>query len=117
MRLDGKASVSLGVVLGVCHGSVLELFLLILCTSKLFLEKYMACYAYDTVICAIIPRSLSRRQVMTSLNQDLAGINSWCLNWHMTLIPKTSKSVVVSWFWSYAPSYGDLTLGLRSLRR
>ena len=35
-------------------------------------------YAGDTTIYAVIARPLTRPQVMESLNQDLATINSWC---------------------------------------
>ena len=48
---------------------------------------------------------------MKSLNQDLAAINSWCLQSHMRLNPKKTKSIVVSRSRTRAPGYGDLTLG------
>ena len=47
---------------------------------------------------------------MESLNQDLAE-NNWCLKWHMRLIPKKTKSMVVSRSRTIAPGNGDRTLG------
>ena len=68
-------------------------------------------YANDTTIYAvIIPGSLSRSQVMESMNQDLAEINSWCLKWHVRLNPKKTNYMVVSWFQTSAPGCGDHTL-------
>ena len=48
---------------------------------------------------------------MELLKQDLAAINSWCLQWHMRLNPKKTKFMVVSRFRTIALGYGDLTLG------
>ena len=68
-------------------------------------------YANDTTIHAIIPGPLSRPQVMESLDQDLATINSWRLKWHTRLNPKKTKSMVLSRSRTSALSYGNLTLG------
>ena len=75
------------------------------------------CYADDTTIYAIIPRPLSRPQVMELLNQDLAASNFWCLKWHMRLNPKKTKSMVVSRSRTSAPGYDDLTLGGAELEK
>ena len=76
MRLGGKVSASVNVVSGVPQGRVLGLF--ILYTSELFhiVGNHILSYANDTTIYAVIPRPLSRRQVMESRNQDMAAINS-----------------------------------------
>ena len=66
--------------------------------------------ASDTTIYAVIPRPLLRSQVMNSLNQNFAAINSWCLKWHMRLNPKKTRSMLVSRSRTIAPGYGDLTL-------
>ena len=95
-------------------GSVLGLLLFILYTSELLLtfEKYIAGYADDTTtIYAVTPRLLSRPQVMESLNQNLAIINSRCLKWHMRLNSKNTKSMVVGRSGTNVACHGDLTLG------
>ena len=83
MRLDGKVSASEDVVSRVSQGSALEpllfiLLLFILYISELFhiVGNYIVGHANDTTIYAVIPRPLSRPQVMGPLNQDLAAINS-----------------------------------------
>ena len=50
------------------QGSVLELLLFILYASEFFhiVENYMVGYANDTTVYAVIPRLLSRPQVMES---------------------------------------------------
>ena len=68
-------------------------------------------YAVDITNYAIIPRHLLRPQVIESLNQDLAAINSWCLKWHKELNPKKIKFIVVNLSRIIASGYGDLTLG------
>ena len=97
LRLDGKVSESVDVISGVPKGSVLGLLLFIFYISKLFhiVGNHFLGYAYDTTIDAVIPRPLSRLQVMKSLHQDLTAINSWCLKWHIMLNPKKIKSMVV----------------------
>ena len=76
----------------------------------------------DTTIYAVIPRPLSRPQVMEVLIQDLAAINSWFLKWHLRLKHKKTKSMMVCLSRTSAPGNGDLTLGgteleeLKSLR-
>ena len=74
-------------------------------------------YADDTTIYAVIPRLLSRPQVLESLNQDLAAINSWCLKWHMRLNPKKTNSMLVGRSQTIAPGYGDLPLGGAELEK
>ena len=72
VHLDGKVSASVDVVSGVAKGSVLGPLLLILYNSKLFHmvgNQIVGC-TDDTRIYAIIPRPVSRPQVMESLNQD-----------------------------------------------
>ena len=68
-------------------------------------------YVNDTTIYAVIPGPLSRRQLMESLNQDLAVINSWCLTWHIMLNLKKTKSIAVSQSRISASGNGNLTLG------
>ena len=124
MRLDGKISASVDVVSEVPHGSDLGPLLFKLYTSELFniVGNHIVGYADDATIYAVIPRPLSRPRAMESLNQDLAGINSWGLKWYMRFNPKKTKSTVVSRPQTIASSYGDLTLGgaeleeLKSLR-
>ena len=108
-----KVSASVDVVSVVSQGSVLGLFLNILYTFKLFgiVVNHIAAYADDTTISVVFPRSLSRPQVMKSLNQSLAAIDSWCSKRYMRLNTNETKSMVVSRSQSYAPRYGDLTLG------
>ena len=56
-------------------------------------------------------RPLSCPQIMESLNQDFAAINSWCLAHEtMRLNPKKTKSRV-SRSRINAPGYSDLILG------
>ena len=122
--LDSKAIASVDVVSGVPQGSVLGPLLFTLYSSELFhiVGNHIVGYADDTMIYAVIPRPLSHPQVMKSLNQNLAAINSWCLEWHMMLNPNKTKSMVFSRFRTIASGYGDLTLGggeleeLKSLR-
>ena len=61
--------------------SVLGPLLFILHTSELYhiVGNHIVSYADD----AVIPRPLSRPQVIESLNQKLAAIDSWCLKWRM----------------------------------
>ena len=81
VSLDGKVSTSVDVVSGEPQGSVLGPLLFILYTFDLFhvVGSHIVGYASDTMIYAIIPRPLSRPQMIESLNQDLATKNSWCL--------------------------------------
>ena len=94
-------------------GSVLGPLLFVLFTFELFhiVGNYIVGYADGATIYTVIARPLSRPQVMESLNQDLAAIDSWCLKWHMWLNPNKRQSMVVSLCQAYAPGYGDLTLG------
>ena len=73
VRLDGNISASVDVVSGVPQSSVLRpLF-----TTRI-VGNYIVGYADDTTLYAVIPRPLSRSQVMESLNEDLSAIYSWC---------------------------------------
>ena len=67
-------------------------------------------YVGDTTIYEAILRPPSHPHMLELLKQKLAAIDSWCLKWNMRFNPKT-KSMVVSLSRTYAPSYGDLTLG------
>ena len=102
--MDGKVSESVDVVSGVPQGSVLGPLLFILYTSELFhiVGNHIVGYADDRMIYTV---------VMESVNQNLAGINSWCFKLHMRLNLKKTKSMVVSRFQTIALGYGDLTLG------
>ena len=71
-------------------------------------------YSDDTTIYAVIPRSLSRPQVMESLNQDLIAVNN--LKWHLSLNPKNTKSMVVSRSQASAPGLVISLLVVMSLR-
>ena len=74
MRLYGKVSASVDVVSEVPRvGSWSRCYIYCIPPSSSALLGTIL-WAY-----AIIPKPLSRRQVMESLNQDLAAINSWCL--------------------------------------
>ena len=66
---------------------------------------------HANIIYAVIPRPLSRPQVMEFLNRDLVAIHSWCLKWHRRLNLKKTKSMVLSRSRICALGYGDLTLG------
>ena len=92
MRLDGEVSESAGVVSGVPQGSDFGPLLFILYAFELFhvVGNHIVGYTDDTIrtIYAVIPRPLSHPQVMESLNQDLAAINSRCLKWHVRLNSK-----------------------------
>ena len=95
--LDGKIRASVNVVLGTPQNRVLGRLLFILFTSELFpiVWNHILGYADYTTIYAVIHRPLSRPQVIKSLNQDFAAINSWCLKWYMRLDPKKIKFMVV----------------------
>ena len=69
-------------------------------------------YANDPMIYAVIPRPLSRLQVMESLNQNLTANDSWCLKWYMymRLNHRKLKFMVVSWSRINALGYGDLII-------
>ena len=75
---NGNVNVSANIVLRMPQDSVLGSLLFISYTSELFhiLGNRIVGYADDTTIYAVIPRPLSRPQVMESLNQHLAAINS-----------------------------------------
>ena len=85
----------------------------VLCTSELShtVENHIGGYTDDTTIYAVIPRPLSRLQVMESLNQDLAAINSRCLKWHMRPSPKKTKIMVINRSRTTDSGYCDLTRG------
>ena len=77
--LDGKVSTSVDLVSRVPKSRVLgPLLLFLLYPSELLpiVGNHIVDYADDTTIYAVIPRPLSRPQVMESLNQYLAAINS-----------------------------------------
>ena len=80
VRLDNKVNASVDVDFGVPQGSIFGSLLFILCSSKLFHidENPIVYYADDTRNYAVIPRSLSRPQVVISLNLDLPAIDFWC---------------------------------------
>ena len=82
VRLNSKVSAQVDVVSGAPPGSVLGPLLFILCTFEFFgiVGNHIVDYADDSTIYTVIPRSPLRPQVIESLNQDLAPINSWCLN-------------------------------------
>ena len=80
VRLYGEVSASVDVVSGIPQVMVLRSSLFILYTFKHIhiVGNHIMNYADDTTICTVIPRPHSRPQVMESLNQDLAAIDSWC---------------------------------------
>ena len=118
MRLGGKVSASVDVVSGALHGNILESLLFILYTFKLFhiVGNYIVDHADGTTIFAVIPRPLSRSQVIVSLKQDLAAIKFWCLIWHIRPNPKKTEAMVLSRSQTIATGYDDLTLAVLSLR-
>ena len=81
VHLDGKVSASVNVLFIVTQCSVLRPLLFILYTSELFyiVENHIAGYADGTSIHAVIPRPLSRPQVIESVNHELTAMNSWWL--------------------------------------
>ena len=113
VRMDGKICASIDVVSGVTQSKNLRPLLFILYTSELIniVGNHIVGYADDTTIYAVISKPLSCHQVLESINQDLAAINSWRLKWNMRLNSKKTKSMVGSWSRTIAPGYGDLTLG------
>ena len=112
MHLDGEFSASDDIVSRVSRGIVLGPLLHIFYTSELFyiIGSYIVGYADDTAIHAVIPRQLSRAQVMKSLNHNLAAIDPRCVKWHMRHNSKKTKCMVVRGSLTNAPGYGDLTL-------
>ena len=113
VRLDGKVSASVNVVLEVPQVSVLGPSLFILYTFDLFniVGNHIVRYTVDTTIYASIPRPPSRPKGMELINHCLAAIDSLCLKWHMRLNVKKTKSMGVRRSWTKAPGCGDLTLG------
>ena len=110
--IEGNACVCRGdVVSGAHQGRVFEPLLFIFYNSELFhiVGNHIVGYADDTTIYAIIPRQLSHPQVIKSLNQDLAAVNSWFLKWRMRPNSKKTKSMVISLSGIIALGYGDLT--------
>ena len=79
--------------------------------------NHIAGYVDDTTIYAVIPRPLLRPQMMESLNQDMAAINSWYLKWHMRPNPNKIKFMVVGRSQTIAPSYGNRSLGGAELEK
>ena len=73
-------------------------------------------YADDTTIHAVIPRLLSHSQVIESLNQNF-GNHLLVLEVAHELNPKKIKSMVANRSRTIAPSYGDLTVVVLTLRR
>ena len=104
MGLGGKVSASVDLVLGV---SILEPLLFILYIIELFhiVGNNIEGYADDTTIYAVFLQLVSRPQVMESLNQNLAAIDTL----------KKLKYMVISRSRTNAPDYGDLTLGSAEL--
>ena len=76
--MDGKVSASVNMVSGVSQGGVLRLLRFILYTSDLFHGggNYIVGHADNTTIYAIIPRLISRPQVIKALNQNLTSKKS-----------------------------------------
>ena len=97
MCLDGKVRAWVDLVSGVLQGRFFGLLLFMLYTFCIFhvVGNPIVGYADDTMIYVVIPRPHSC-QVLKSLNQDLAAINSWCLKWRMRLNSKITKYMVVS---------------------
>ena len=60
---------------------------------------------------------LSRPRVIDIAESGLAAIDSWCLKWHMKLIPKMTKSMVASQSRTSASGMVTSLLGVLSLRR
>ena len=112
VHFNAKISASVDVVSGVFQGSVLEPMLFILCSSQLFhiVGNHIVRFAINTTICAVIPRPVSRPQVLKLLNLNLTVTNSWCLKRHMLLNHKKTKSTVVRGSRTIAIGYGNLTL-------
>ena len=117
--LEGKVSASVNVVSAVAHGSVLGPLLFTFYTSELFhiVRSHIVGYADNTTFYAIIPRPILCPQVMESLNQDLAAINSWCLKWHVRRNSKKTKSKAVSLSRAIALVYGYLIVGGTELNK
>ena len=120
VRLDRKVSALVNVVSGGGggQGSVLRPLLFIFYTSKLFriVGNHIMGYADGAMIYAVLPRPLSRPQVVESLNLDLAATYSWCVKWYMRLNPKKTRSMVVNRSHANAPGYCDLTHGGAELK-
>ena len=112
-RLKGNVSASVDVVSGVPQGCVLGPLLFILYTSELshIVWIHIVCYADDTTSYPVIPRPLSRPQMMELLNRHLAAIYYWCLKKNRRLNPEKTKSTVVGRSRTVAPGYDDLTVG------
>ena len=84
VRLEGNVRAPVDVVSSVPQDSVLEPLLFYLFTlyiSELFhtVGNHFVDYANNTTISTVIPRPLSRRQVVEALNGDLVAIHCWCL--------------------------------------
>ena len=94
------------------QGSSLGSLLFKLYIFELFhiVESHIVGYADDTMNHAVIPRPLSRSQVMKSLSQDMAAIKSWCLKKNMRANPKKTKFMLINRSRTIALGYGDLTL-------
>ena len=118
MHLNGKVRVSVDVVSGVVQSSVLVPLLFIWYTSELFyiVGNHMVGYAHNTTIYAVIPRLLSRPQV-ESLNRNLGSNPLLVFEVAHEANPKQMKSKVISRPRTYAPGYGDLTLGSTELEK
>ena len=117
--LEGKVSTSVLLVLGVFQESVLGPLLFILDTCELFhiVGNYIEGYAGDTTIYVVSSRPLLRTEVIESMNQNLAAINSRCLKWHLRLTSKKTKSMVVSRSQTIAIGYVISLLVVLNLRK
>ena len=111
--VDGCFSLFKPVLSGVPQGSVLGPLFFILYTADMWhnLENQLVAYADDATLYAPITSRFDRVSTASSLNRDIARLESWCACWGMRINPGKSQSMTVSRSRTALPHHPSLLIG------